>query len=220
MHQKLLGFVLIITSTAAVGQSPLPPSNEDDPIIVTGTRSGNLMLSVDFEKVAIECNECKRVLSRMQRLQSSHAKKKGEIERDSMTMNGATVDHTRTSGDRRGPKIPDGADFLDPYASIPEQKQSRRLASKIPDHLRKDQAELGVIRSAVNRQVASFLVQLEPYVVAASEAERIKRKASAVIRADRRAKRVKAVDITRVVISRLNAMQFSITLPETSLPDL
>lgn len=220
MHSNLLTCaVFILAGSSAAAQLIQPPTAEEGVIVVTGTRGGDRALSVDFEKVARGCAECKRILAKMGDLKSQYTIKKDQIARDRSAMAGSIAAHTSGSENRRGPKAPDGADFLNPNSLEPELSQSRRLVAKVPDHFRKDQNDLALVRSNVSGQIASYLAQLEPYVVEAAEAERLKRNASVVLKANRRAKKEKAVDVTQAVISRLNARQISITLPPSSLPE-
>ena len=86
---------------------------------------------------------------------------------------------------------------------------------RIPDHQRKDEAELLVMRRDVTAIVGAYLAQLEPIVIAAAEAERLERGASAVTKRDPAAHNENRPVITAAaVVRRLNAQHFKIELPE------
>lgn len=214
MHfNALASAMLILSASGAVAQTTSPPTADEGVIVVTGKRGGERALSVDFEKVARECAECKRVLARMGKLTTRYKVKKDEIARDRDMTADSIASHTGRGGTRPRVKVPDGADFLKPSMSSPGQSQSGRFTAQAEEYYRKDYAELASVRQDVSGQVAAFLAQLEPYVVGAAESERLKRGASVVLKANRWAKKEKAADVTQAVIERLNAMEITITLP-------
>lgn len=208
--------ILALLSGGSAWAQPSPiPSPDNEPIIVTGTRSNGEILTVDFGRVARQCDECRRTLALIEKLAQPYQVKRGEIRRDRETMVSSIAEHTRGSGIRRTVKIPDGAEFLDPMAGPDQanQDQAKRFIAKIPDHQRKDQNELAMMRRDVSGLVAAYLAQLEPIVIEAAESERKLRGASAVARYQRRASKPVGLDITGHVIRRLNARVFTIELP-------
>ncbi len=220
--RRLLTFLAALAlGSEAVAQPapPVPQAGAEETIVVTGRRDGGLLLSVDFQRVARQCAECKRVLGEIAKLSAPYQVKKREIIRDRNTMVESIQAHTRGGG-RRLPAgaIPDGADFLDPFAGQPQNSQAARLMARIPDHLRKDQAELGAMRADVNALVAAFLAQLEPEILKAAEDERVERGASGVIRLKRRASRPRAVDVTDAIIRRIDGRRLTIVLPQAEAP--
>lgn len=200
---------------SAASAQRAPPAAPEESLIVTGRRDGGRLLSVDFQRVARSCAECKRVLGEIEKRSAPYQVKKRQVTRDRNVMVESIGIHTR-GGERRLPAgaIPAGAGFLDPFAGQPQNSRAARLMAGIPDHLRKDMAELGAIRADTNALVAAFLAQLEPEVVKAAEEERVKRGASGVIRLKRRASRPRAVDVTDAIIRRVDARQLTFTLPE------
>ena len=204
----------LAAGSAAFGQPAAPPPN-DEPIVVTGQRDGGRLLAVDFQRVARECAQCKRVLAEIGKRSTPYKVKKGQIARDRESTFGAIKGQLEGHIDRPNPaKVPDGAGFLDPYASSPSTtKKSGRLVGQMQEYSRKDQVDLATIRGDTNALVANFLVQLEPHVIKAAEEERVQRKASAVVKLERRATQARAVEVTDAIIRRIDAKQIKFTLP-------
>lgn len=193
---------------AAQGQSEQPPASESDTIVVTGRRDGGKLLAVDFQRVARLCAECRRMVAEIERAAAPYHTKKREIARDRGMMYGSITSHSRSSGSS-------GAFIQAPRTveQIAADQQADRLKDRIPDVLKKDVAELGVLRREVGALTRDFLSQLAPYVVRAAEAERVERRASAVIKLERRASRPRATDVTDAIIRRVDAMNPVLRLP-------
>ena len=219
---KLRQFSVLLAGLAAGSAAfaqPAPSPSNEQPIIVTGRRDGGRLLSVDFQRVARQCAECRRVLAEIGKRSAPYKVKKGQLSRDQEATfdpnNGSIAQHVRGQQDRIGNPviIPDGAGFLNPFAGAPQQTRAGRLSSQARQSFQKDQVELATIRGDTSKLVAHFLAQLEPHVIKAAEEERVQRKASAVIKLERRATQARAVEVTDAIIRRIDAQQITFTLP-------
>ena len=191
-----MGVALFLQAVAAdpfLPPEPAPPAEE---VVVTGKRDGGKVLTLSFEKVARTCDECKRTLARIEEMATPYSVKRRQVDRDHDAMVDNIDAHTK-----RGP-------------ALATEGQKKRLMERIPDHQRKDEAELLVMRRDVTAIVGAYLAQLEPIVIAAAEAERLERGASAVTKRDPAAHNENRPDITAAVVRRLNAQNFTIELPE------
>ena len=204
----------LVAGSAATAQPapPVPQAGAEETIVVTGRRDGGLLLSVDFQRVARQCAECRRVLARIEKLATPYQVKKRQIARDRTTMIESVQIHAH-GGAPGAEGSPAGDARSNTPAGRTQAGRAARLMDRVPEHFRKDETELRTMRRDVSGLVAAFVAQLEPHVVAAAEEERRARGASAVVRMTRRATANRPQEVTDAVIRRLNGRQITITLP-------
>ena len=190
---KLRQFSVLLAGLAAGSAAFAQPTTrplDEEPIVVTGRRDGGRVISVDFQRVARQCAECRRVLAEIEKLGAPYQIRKRQIGRDILTMEESIQIHTRGN-----------------------ERQAKRFEERMPEHFRKDWIDLYVMRRDVSRLVAAFLAQLEPHVVAAAEEERRAQGASAVVRMTRRAGAKRPLEVTDAIIRRVDARDLKIVLP-------
>lgn len=208
-------------------EAPPPPQqklSDDKPIVVTGIANGARVVEVDFDKVWKTCAKCKRALAKLDKLARAYRDERdaallavnrptpppgspasvgvSTFTRSSAT-DIATVDEQRRTGlvdvQRSVSGERQGEQSVAYYREL-DRRFVRPEAAKLTDHMR------------------SFLDQLAPHVAAATEAERIANNAQAGLTDKKRtklaAKRLTRIDVTQAVIRRLDAMTFTIDLPE------
>ena len=200
--------IALAGSSASAFAQPAVPTIDPDPIVVIGIRDGSTVGMVDYDKVWRRCAECKRALAKLAALSKPFHVKKGQIARDSKSYKVSVAEHTR-----RAPPV----DITKGEASgNVDAIHAGNFLRQLPDHQRKDVAELSTIRFDMTKLSASFLAQLEPHARAAAEEERAARSLAAIF--DRNGKppaaKVREVEVTDAVIRRLDSKTFTIVLPD------
>lgn len=210
-------------------QAPAPPDKpaDDKVIVVTGVANGARVVEVDFDKVWKNCAECKRALAKLDRLAQPYRDERhtalqainrpapppgspATVGVSSFSQSSATdigsVDEQRRTG------------LVDVQRSVAGERQGDQTAFYYSElnrrFIRPEAIKLGTYTQ-------SFLDQLAPHIAAATEAERIANNAQAGLTDKKRtkvsAKRLTRIDVTQAVIRRLDAMNFTIDLPEPVL---
>lgn len=199
------------------------PRTNDNAILVTGMANGARVVTVDFDKVWKTCAECKRALAKLDKLARNYRDEQNTaaiLASPGATCGGArsstVVTFQRSSAEPVGERARSPNSIADGLcAARAEDRSMRTYQSLSQKYVAPEQAKLlGYMRS--------FLDQLAPHVRDATEAERIVHGASVGLTDSRRtrlsAKNVKRIDVTKAVIQRLNAMEFTIALPDPPAP--
>lgn len=215
-------FLLIGLAAPVTAQAPPPPEEE---IVVTGIPNGAQVVEVDFDKVWQRCAECKRALKKLDRLAEAYRR-----ERDVALLMGsgglaggrsADAQTSYVGSWQRSSAEPVGKYALGPQA-FHTTSEGLALARREDTGRRTTQEMLNRYASpemaTLQGHMRSFLDQLVPHVVRATEEERIARGARASLvgkkGAKLSAKRITRIDVTSAVIRRLDAQDFTILLPD------
>lgn len=184
---------------------------EDEAIVVKGLRNGSKVVELDFNKVWRRCVECKRALAKLDLLAESYREEK---ELAALMAGGAhsggvaassSIGTWQRSSANLGPTTVAG------LAAARRAESSRILY----EHLYNK--HVAPERGKMMNYMQSFLDQLTTHVAAATEEERKEHGARASIIGKRNtkvnAKRLVRIDVTDAVITRLDAKDFTISLP-------
>lgn len=203
--------LLIGLASPALAQDAKPAEEEE--ITVVGIRDGAKVVEVDFDKVWRRCTECKRALAKLDLLAKTYR------------------DELKLAGLMAGGGVAGGSSAA-PSTIGTWQRSSANDRPTTVDGLaaaRRGQSSSNVYGGLLNKHVVperlnmtihmrSFLDQLVPHVVAATEQERLSRGARASLIGERKtrlsAKRLVRIDVTDAVIKRLDAKKFTIELPD------
>lgn len=196
----------------ALAQNTSP--RQDEEIVVTGIADGAKVVEVNFERVWRRCAECKRALKKLDRL--------AWVYRFEM-QTAADMANTGSAGGSKGVAPSTIGSFQRSSANDAPTTFDGLAAARGNDlsaTIYREQLTKYVAPERVNMMVhmRSFFDQLQPHVVAAAEQERLAHGAVVGLVGDQR-KRFKAArlirtDVTDAVIRRLDAMPFTIVLPD------
>lgn len=199
-----------------------PAPKSDEAIVVVGVRDGSTVLEVDFGRVWKQCRECKRALAKLDQLAKPYRHAKGRLSRDRHEYRVSAEKENEGVppeqwADRYNGRIDPPSPMFATSAGTRDKgfRHARRLKNE--DQFLVHQGR-DVIRERVNATalMASFLKQLDPYVAAAAEQERAARGAAAILHTGKKYKsnfKYKRIEATDAVIRRLDAMDFTISLP-------
>lgn len=188
-------------------------SAEEEEIVVVGLRDGAKVVEVDFERVWRRCAECKRALAKLDLLAESYREEK-EL---AALMAGGGVAGGRSAAPSNIGTWQRSSANLGP-TTVAGLAAARRAESSRVLYRELDKKYVRPERVKMMNYMQSFLDQLAPHVVAATEQERKTRGARASLIGKRNAKvsakRLVRIDVTDAVIKRLDAKTFMIVLPE------
>ena len=222
MRLLLAGLVMI--GFAGPGNAQQSKPADDEPIVVKGLADGARVVEVDFDKVWKNCAECKRALAKLDKLARNYRDELGVAQkfaagggscgggRPSQVMTfqrSSAIDIADTSPTTAASVV---AGLCSARAADQAQRTYQAVAEKyvVPEQGKM----LGYMRS--------FLDQLSPHIIEATEAERLAYGASAGLVDTRRtklsAKNLKRIDVTKAVVRRLDAKDFKIILPDPPRP--
>lgn len=188
-------------------------ADEGEKVVVVGIPNGAHVVEVDFNKVWKGCAECKRALAKLDQLAKTY---RDELKLAAL-MAGGGIDVRRSA-------TPSSIGTWQRSSANDTPTTWEGLAAA-----RQDQASASIYREMTKKHVIperlkmmahmrSFIDQLTPHVVAATEQERVARGARASLIGERRAKinakRLVRTDVTAAVIKRLDATKFTIELPD------
>lgn len=221
---RLTALIVLVGFVAVPAASQSRPQAEEE-IVVTGIPNGASVVEVDFDKVWKRCAECKRALAKLDRLAAAY-----RSERQIAYVMGSGGSAGGQSGGTEpsyvGSWRRSSAEPVENYALGPRAfhttPQGLAIARRQETGRRTTQEMLNRYASpemaTLQGHMRAFLDQLVPHVVEAAEAERIARGARASMvgkkGAKLAAKKVTRIDVTDAVIRRLDAKQFTITLPD------
>ena len=221
MRLLLAGLVMIGLAAPAIAQQPRPA--DDEPIVVKGLADGARVVEVDFDKVWKGCAECKRALAKLDKLARNYRDELDVAQkfaaggscgggRPSQVMTfqrSSAIDIADTSPTTVASVV---AGLCSARAADQSQRTYQAVAQKyvVPE------------QGKMLAYMRSFLNQLSPHIIEATEAERIAHGASAGLVDTKRtklsAKGLKRIDVTKAVIRRLDAKEFTIVLPDPPKP--
>lgn len=213
----------IFTAIIALGMA-LPASAqqaEEEEIVVVGIADGSKVVEVDFDKVWKRCVECKRALKKLDKLAENY---RDELEVAGYFSSGGATGHcSGESPASVGSFQRSSAEPVDLRRRTPKRIVDGLCSARLADTSRRTYAAVTEKYAVPERarllaHMQSFLDQLTPHVVAATEEERVARGAKASIIGKRNAKlsarKLVRVNVTEAVIKRLDAKPFTIVLPD------
>lgn len=224
---RIVPLVLLLGLAQPVSAQPAnPPTGtaEDEPIVIRGLADGATVVAVDFDKVWKNCAECKRALKKLDKLAARYREERnfmrvaqsGPAGCPNVAASPSTT-FQRSSADAIGESGPaTRRDIVGELCAARAAESTRVTQQAI--------AERSVVpaQAQMLAHTRAFLDQLAPHVAAATEAERVARGASAGLTDGKRttlsAKNIKRIDVTDAVIRRLDAMDFTIALPDPPPP--
>lgn len=195
----------------AFGQNAKPAEEEE--IVVTGISNGATVVEVDFDKVWRRCAECKRTLATLDRLAKAY---RDEMKLASLMAGGDVAGGSSatpsTIGTWQRSSANDTPTTFNGLAAARRGQTSRNVYSE------QYKKHVAPERLKMMTHMRSFLDQLMPHVVIATEQEREARGARASLigklRTKIKAKRLIRIDVTNAVIKRLDAKDFTIKLAD------
>lgn len=204
----------------AAGQDSKPPPDEE--VVVVGIRNGDRVVEVNFDKVWRTCAECKRALAKLDRLAKAYRE---EVEiAGYFSSGGGTAHCSRGTPNSVGTFQSSSAEPTDMGRRTPQSVADGLCAARLADtssrtHSAISKKYVAPERAKLLGYMRSFLDQLTPHVVAATEEERVARGARASLigksRMKIKAAKLVRVDVTKAVINRLDSKGFTIVLPES-----
>ena len=224
---RIVPLVLLLgLAPPALAQSANPPAStaEDEPIVIRGLADGATVVAVDFDKVWKSCAECKRALNKLDKLSARFREERnfmrlaqsGPAGCPNVAASPATT-FQRSSADRVGERGPTMARDIAGELCAARAAESTQFTQQAIF-----ERDVVPAQAQMLAHTRAFLDQLAPHVAAATEAERVARGASAGLTDRKRtklsAKNIKRIDVTDAVIRRLDAMDFTIALPDPPPP--
>ncbi len=225
MRVMLATLAILGVAGPAFGQSAKAPQSkpsDEKEIVVTGLADGARVVEVDFDKVWKGCAECKRALAKLDKLARNYRDELDVAQKFAASPgshcggggpSSQVMTFQRSSANdvgNTGPTTP--SSIVAGLCSARSADQSQRTFQAV--------AEKYVVpeQGKMLAYMRSFLDQLSPHIVEATEAERIANGASAGLVDTKRtklsAKSLKRIDVTKAVIGRLDAKDFTIVLPD------
>lgn len=206
----LTATLLLALAWPAAAQSSQPAEEE---IVVKGLRDGERVVEVDFDTVWRRCAECKRALTKLKALAETYREESeiaalmaGGGHQSEVGAAPSGIGTWQRSSANLGPTTVAG------LAAARRAETSRALYQEL--HKKYVRPE----RMKMMNYMQSFLDQLTPHVVEATERERLERGAQASLigksRTKIKAKRLVRIEVTNAVIKRLDAKAFTIVLPD------
>lgn len=186
---------------------------EEEEIVVVGIADGSKVVEVDFSKVWKKCAECKRALAKLDLLAKTYRDEKGLA---ALMAGGGHASEAGAAPSSIGTWQRSSAGLAPTtfrgLAAARRAESSRILYQELyKKHVAPE-------RLKMMAYMQSFLDQLTPHVVEATEQERLERGARASLigkaRTKIKAKRLTRIDVTGAVIKRLDAKTFTIVLPD------
>lgn len=198
------------------------PAEEE--IVVRGLADGARVVEVDFDKVWKSCAECKRALKKLDKLAqayrdereaAAYAAQRPGAPKETLPISGVgtfAASSAQNTADWQAQARRHAGDVKDQLDSERLADQGARLERELNERfVRPELIDL-------TRLTRSFLEQLAPHVQEATEAERVAHGANAGLTDRKRtkleAKNLTRIDVTAAVIRRLDAMDFTVQLPE------
>lgn len=203
--------LLLGLAVPALAQDAKPAEEEE--VIVVGIRDGATVVEVDFDKVWRRCVECKRALAKLDVLAKTY---RDELKLAGLMAGGGVAGGRSATPSTIGTWQRSSASDTPTTADGLAAARRRQTSSNVYGEL----ATKHVVPERLNImiQMRSFLDQLTPHVVAATEQERVARGVRASLIGKRKtklsAKRLVRIDVTDAVIKRLDAKDFTIELPD------
>lgn len=211
---RIIPVILLLgLASPAFAQGAEPAEQEE--IVIVGLRDGATVVEVDFDKVWRRCAECKRALAKLDLLAKTY---RDELELAGLMAGGGVAGGSSATPSTIGTWQRSSAN--DTPTTAGGLAAARR--SQTSSHVYQELAKKHVIpeRMEMTAHMRSFLDQLTPHVVTATEQERLERGARASLIGERKtklaAKRLVRIDVTDAVIKRLDAQEFTIELPDPS----
>ena len=207
-------FVILLFGLARPVLAQEAKPAEDEEIVVVGIPNGATVVEVDFDKVWRHCAECKRALSKLDLLAETYL---DEMKLAALMAGGGVAGGGSATPSTIGTWQRSSAN--DTPTTVGGLAAARR--SEAFNHVYGELAKKHVVpeRQKMMVHMRSFLDQLAPHVVTATEQEREARGARASLIGKRKtklsAKRLVRIDVTDAVIKRLDAKDFTIQLPDT-----